>query len=138
MADENSLIYLDYNATSPTAPEVINKMVKYLSVHWGNPTSPHVRSEKPKAAIRKSRQQLATLLSCKPEEIIFTSGGSESNALALFGSLKTLKQKRPLANHLIVSVIEHKATTYALQSLAPEYEITEISVDSVRFQFLLI
>ena len=81
------MIYLDYNATTPIAPEVVEEMLPYLKEHFGNPSSSHPAGQAAKAGVETARERLAGLLSCRPDEIYFTGSGSESNnhsVLSLF------------------------------------------------------
>jgi len=97
-------IYLDYNASTPLLPEVIDVMTPFLKNGFGNPSSSHYYGLESKQAIEKARRQVADLLNCQPEEIVFTSGGSESNNLALIGAADL-----HLHGHIITSAIEHPA-----------------------------
>jgi cysteine desulfurase len=99
-------IYLDFNASTPIAPEVAQAMKPFLSKHYGNPSSTHWAGEPAKEAVEKARKQVSSLLECKPEEIVFTSGGSESNNHAIKGVFFALKEK---GNHIITTQIEHPA-----------------------------
>lgn len=99
-------IYLDYNASTPIAPEVAEAMKPFLSQHYGNPSSHHWAGEPAKEAIEQARQRVAELLECSPGEIVFTSSGSESNNHAIKGVFYALKQK---GNHIITTQIEHPA-----------------------------
>ena len=79
-------IYLDYNATTPVLPEVLDAMLPYLREHFGNPSSGHAFGRAARDGVeQRARQQLAALLSCEPDEIVFTSGGTEANNLAIRG-----------------------------------------------------
>lgn len=100
-------IYLDFNASVPVAPEVVEAMRPYLAGDFGNPSSLHWAAHGAREAIKTGRAQVACLLGCRPDEIVFTSGGSEANNLALKG-LFFARSGRP--SHLIVSKIEHPAT----------------------------
>jgi cysteine desulfurase len=80
-------IYLDYNATTPVAPEVVQAMLPYLREEFGNPSSAHVYGQSAHAAVERARQQVASLLGCQPSEVVFTSGGSEASNLAIKGVL---------------------------------------------------
>ena len=80
---ETAQIYLDFNASTPVAPEVAEAMKPFLTQHYGNPSSHHWAGEPAKEAVEHSRTQVADLLQCQPDEIVFTSGGSESNNYAL-------------------------------------------------------
>ena len=124
-------IYLDYNATTPTDPEVAKEMYLYLTTHFGNPTSAHFYGQQPKQALATARKQVADLINAKPESVIFTSGSSESNNFAIFGALKTIKKIRPQANQIITSRIEHKSITYTVDALAEEYEVIKLNTDAV-------
>ncbi|MFA5729506.1 MAG: cysteine desulfurase family protein, partial [Candidatus Neomarinimicrobiota bacterium] len=97
-------IYLDYNASTPLLPEVREAMLPWLKNGFGNPSSSHFYGQKSKQAIENARRQVADLLNCQPEEIIFTSGGSESNNLAVRG----VAELHP-GGHIITSIIEHPA-----------------------------
>ena len=99
-------IYLDYNASTPIAPEVADAMKPFLSQHFGNPSSLHWAGIPAKEAVEHARKQVADLLQCHPNEIIFTSGGSESNNHAIKGVFFALKEK---GNHIITTQIEHPA-----------------------------
>ena len=99
-------IYLDYNGSTPTAPEVLAAMQPYLRENVGNPSSQHWAARDARTAIEAARNQVARLLGCRPDEIVFTSGGSEANNLALKGSFFA-RPGRP--SHLITSQIEHPA-----------------------------
>jgi cysteine desulfurase len=77
-------IYLDFNASTPIAPEVAETMKPFLSKHFGNPSSNHWAGEPAKEAVERARRQVADLLQCQPDEIVFTSGGSESKSQGSF------------------------------------------------------
>jgi len=99
-------VYLDYNATTPLLPEVIDAMLPYLREHFGNPSSEHEIGRRARTAVEDSRQRVATTLGCSSDEIVFTSGGTEANNLAIRG----VAEARPDHRHVITSVIEHPAT----------------------------
>src|SRR3990172_11105824 len=99
-------IYLDFNASTPIAPEVAQAMKPFLSRHYGNPSSQHWAGEPAKEAVEMARRQVADLLQCQPNEIVFTSGGSESNNHAIKGVFFALREK---GNHIITTQIEHPA-----------------------------
>lgn len=120
-------IYLDYNATTPLDPEVIKTMRPYLESCFGNPSSSHKYGLEAASAISVARNQLAEMLSCSSEEIIFTSGGSESNNYALKGFAFANRDK---GNHIITSSIEHPAILEVCKYLEKNgFEITYLSVD---------
>jgi cysteine desulfurase len=99
-------IYLDYNATTPIDPKVLESMLPYLQSNFGNPSSSHVYGRIPKEAVQKSREQVATLIGGNIDEIIFTSGGTESDNHAIIGTALENKEK---GKHIITSIIEHPA-----------------------------
>ncbi|MEZ4763661.1 MAG: cysteine desulfurase family protein [Calditrichia bacterium] len=120
-------IYLDYNATTPIAPEVAETLHSFLTDFWGNPSSGHAYGREAKRAIDTARQQVADLLNCDPSEIIFTSGGTESNNMALKGAAFALRDR---GNHLITSQIEHPAISEVCQFLEKNgFSITYLPVD---------
>ncbi|MDZ7288186.1 MAG: aminotransferase class V-fold PLP-dependent enzyme, partial [candidate division KSB1 bacterium] len=97
-------IYLDYNASTPVAPEVLESMLPFLTTGFGNAGSSHAHGRHCRSAIVRAREQVAALLGCAPEEIIFTSGGSEANNLAIKGYLEG---HRAAGDHLVTTAIEH-------------------------------
>ncbi|NQU18162.1 MAG: cysteine desulfurase NifS [Candidatus Saganbacteria bacterium] len=99
-------IYMDYAATTPPHPDVVEAMLPYLKEKFGNPSSLHSFGQEAKAAVEEGRKQVANLINCQPEEIVFTSGGTESNNFAIHGVIHKLK---PNKNHIITSKIEHHA-----------------------------
>jgi cysteine desulfurase len=124
---KNKSIYLDYNATTPVDPEVAEAMIPYLTNIFGNPSSNHSYGMEAKMAIDKSREQLSELINCEPGEIIFTSGGTESNNFALKGSAFQLKDK---GNQILTSSIEHPAILEVCQYLESHgFKIIYLPVD---------
>ena len=120
-------IYLDYNGTTPHDPEVISAMRPYLEEEFGNPSSSHHFGAKPRQAVVTARDQIASLLSCRPQEILFTSGGTESNNFAIKGIAGACRDK---GNHIITSQIEHPAVLEVCAYLQKEgFEITYLPVD---------
>jgi cysteine desulfurase len=120
-------IYLDYNATTPIDPQVFESMLPFLQSNFGNRSSSHVYGRIPKEALEKSRQQVAALIGAEIDEIIFTSGGTESNNHAIIGAALANKEK---GNHIITSIIEHPAvmeTCRYLERLG--FRITYLPVD---------
>jgi cysteine desulfurase len=99
-------VYLDYNGTTPVDPRVIEAMAPFLETEFGNPSSSHWYGIVPKKAVETARRQVAELLGCNPGEIIFTSGGTESNNHAIIGIARAFRAK---GNHIITSRIEHPA-----------------------------
>ena len=120
-------IYLDYNATTPIAKEVADAMKPYLYDYFGNPSSSHIYGQECKKAVEKGREQLASLLNCKSSELIFTSGGTESNNYALKGYAFANRSK---GNHIITSSIEHPAVSEVCKYLETEgFEVSYLPVD---------
>ncbi|MCK9296600.1 MAG: cysteine desulfurase [Desulfobulbaceae bacterium] len=120
-------IYLDYNGTTPHAPEVIEAMRPFLEQEFGNPSSSHWYGIAPKQAVEQARRQVAGLLNCEADEVVFTSGGTESNNHAIKGIARA---KRELGNHIITSDIEHPAVLEVCRSLAEDgFETTLLPVD---------
>lgn len=120
-------IYLDYNATTPIAREVAEAMAPYLYEHFGNPSSSHHYGVATKRAVEIARAQVASLLGCQPSEIIFTSGGTESNNYAIKG---VALANRNLGNHIITSSVEHPAVVEVCNWLEREgFRITILPVD---------
>ena len=107
-------IYLDHNATTPVADAVLQAMLPYLREHFGNPSSNHVYGQRTAAAIAAARQQVAQLIGARPGQVVFTSGGTEANNLALIGAARA----RPNRRHWISSTIEHPAVTEPLGELS--------------------
>ena len=107
-------IYLDYNASTPVAPEVAAIMRGMLEDGFGNPSSPHWAGAPARQAVESARRQVAGLLGCAPEEIVFTSGGSEANNLALKGVFFASGRQRP---HIVATRIEHPAIVAPCQFL---------------------
>jgi cysteine desulfurase len=100
-------IYLDYNASTPICPEAVEAMRPYLADHYGNPSSLHWAGMPAKDAVEKARGQVAALIGCDPTEIVFTSGGSESNNHAIKGVFFANRER---GNHVITTAVEHPAT----------------------------
>jgi len=120
-------IYLDYNATTPVDPEVVEAMKPYLEEYFGNPSSSHWYGIQTKKAIEKARKQVADLLNCQPDEVTFTSGGTESNNYAIKGVAFANRHK---GNHIITSTIEHPAVIEVCKYLeANGFQITYLPVD---------
>ncbi|MBI9033297.1 MAG: cysteine desulfurase [Bacteroidales bacterium] len=120
-------IYLDYNATTPLDSEVIRAMRPYLEQHFGNPSSQHCFGLETKFAIEIARKQISTLLNCNPDEVVFTSGGTESNNYAIKG---IAFEKHSQGNHIITSQIEHPAVLEVCRFLETKgFEITYLPVD---------
>ena len=122
-------IYLDYNGTTPHDPEVIDAMRPFLETEFGNPSSSHWYGIKPKQAVDKARGQVAGILNCNPEEVFFTSGGTESNNHAILGVARRFEKK---GNHIITSNFEHPAVLEVCRYLEKHgFETTYLPVDKV-------
>jgi cysteine desulfurase len=106
----NGPIYLDYNATTPVDPAVVRAALPYLETHFGNPSSSHRYAEAPRAAMARARAQLAELLGARPEEIVFTGGGSEADTLAVRGAARAAPASR---RQVITLPTEHPAVVEA-------------------------
>jgi len=120
-------IYLDYAATTPCDPEVIKAMEPYFFEKFGNPSSIHSFGQEAKGAIEEAREKLASFLGAKADEIIFTSGGTESNNFALGGVAYAQANK---GNHIITSAIEHHAITETCKFLEKRgFKVTYVGVD---------
>ena len=115
--------YLDNNATSPLLPEVLEAMKPYFGEKFGNASSIHRQGQQARAAVEKSREQVAELLNCRPAEVVFTSGGTEGDNLALFGLAKP-------GEHVITSAIEHHAVLNSCRRLEDAgCQVTYLPVD---------
>ncbi len=124
---EMNKIYLDYNASTPVAPEVADAMRPFLSDHFGNPSSAHWAAQPAREAVEHARVQVADLLGCRPQEIVFTSGGTESNNHAIKGVFFSQRGRR---NHIITSRVEHPATIQPCRFLERlGAEVTYLPVD---------
>ncbi|MBE9466853.1 MAG: selenide, water dikinase SelD [Bacteroidetes bacterium] len=120
-------IYLDYNATTPIDPEVANAMKPFLADYFGNPSSSHSYGIKTKIAVENARKQVAELINCNSSEIIFTSGGTESNNYAIKGVAFANKHR---GNHIITSQIEHPAVIEVCKYLEKnDFDVTYVPVD---------
>src|SRR4030067_2215415 len=121
-------IYLDYNATTPIDPEVLKTMMPYLKESFGNPSSNHTYGEAAKEAVHEAREKVAALVGSEHNDIVFTSGGSESNNHAIIGTAFANKKK---GKHIITSRIEHPSVLETLRYLEEKfgYKITHLPVD---------
>jgi cysteine desulfurase len=120
-------IYLDHNASTPVLPEVVDAMLPYLREHFGNPSSAHVYGSRTRAAVARARGQVAGLLGCDAGEVIFTSGGTEANNLAIRGVAEA-REQRP---RIVTTVVEHPAAAAACAVLERHgRSVTRIGVDA--------
>jgi cysteine desulfurase len=120
--------YLDYNATTPIAREVVDAMLPYLQTEFGNPSSSHAYGAAAHDGAERSRAQVAALIGCQPDEIVFTGAGSEANNLAIKG---VAFARRDRGDHLITSAVEHPAVLQTCQYLVRRFgfRLTVLSVD---------
>lgn len=122
-------IYFDYNATTPLDPGVREAMLPFLGANWGNPSSVHSVGRTARAALDDARYRLSSLWRCKPSEVVFTGGGTESNNLAILGTARRLQSR---GRHLVCSAVEHPAVLHAFRFLKEHegFEVTELPVDA--------
>ncbi|MBZ4399264.1 MULTISPECIES: cysteine desulfurase family protein [unclassified Myxococcus] len=120
-------LYLDHNATTPVDPEVVDAMLPYLREHFGNPSSGHAYGRRAHAALEEARRKVAALIGARPDEVFFTSGGTEANNLAIRGTAEARADRR----HLLTSVIEHPATKLPCDALEWRgWRVTWLPVDA--------
>jgi cysteine desulfurase len=120
-------VYLDFNATTPVDPAVLDAMLPYFSAEFGNAASIHTPGQKARAAVETAREQVAALIGARPQEIVFTSGGTESDNHAIFGIVSSSGASRP---HVITSFVEHEAVLNACQALEKQgVDVTYLPVD---------
>jgi cysteine desulfurase len=131
-------VYLDHSATTPVDPRVVEAMLPYLTEKFGNASSVHLFGQEARAAADRARRQVASLIGARPNEIVFTSGGTEANNLAIRGVCELAE---PHGRHIITSAIEHPSVRGAVEALAkrgwtvtslPVYEDGIVRVDDVR------
>ncbi len=124
-------VYLDHNATTPVEPEVLDAMLPYFSGEFGNAASIHTPGQRARAAVETAREQVACLINARPQEIVFTSGGTESDNQAIFG---IVRNTQATAKHVITTQIEHEAVLNTCQFLEKNsrgsLEVTYLPVDS--------
>ncbi len=107
-------VYLDFNATTPVEPEVLDAMLPYFSAEFANAASIHTPGQRARAAVETAREQVAALIGARPQEIVFTSGGTESDNHAIFGIVEAASGRE---KHVVTSAIEHEAVLNACQEL---------------------
>jgi cysteine desulfurase len=119
-------IYLDYSATTPTHPQVIERVATILQHHWGNPSSLHTWGQDTATLIEMAREQVAGLINANPDQIIFTSGGTEADNLAIIGVAQQYNRPR----HIIISSVEHSAIAEPCKQLEQQgWQITRLPVN---------
>lgn len=129
-------IYLDNAASTPIDKEVIEEMMPYMVEHHGNPSSLHRMGRKASLAISKSRSQVSKLIGASPNEIYFTSGGTESNNLSLIGYAKAIRKKNPKLNRILTSEIEHDSVLETIKYLEKELDFSIDYVPTTKDGFL--
>lgn len=121
-------IYLDYNATTPVEPGVVEAMAPYLHALFGNPSSAHPYGAEARAGVEQARHQLATMIGCASGEVVFTGGGTESNNMAIIGAAERAGRR---GGHLIISSIEHPAVIEPCRYLERRgFEVSVVPVDT--------
>ncbi len=128
MSLPDGTIYMDHAATTPTHPAVIARMLPYFGELFGNPSSVYTLGRRSMEALDSAHETVATLLNCRPTEIVFTGGGSEADNLAIKGIAYATRRR---GNHIITTAIEHHAVLHTCQQLEREgYTVTYLPVDS--------
>jgi cysteine desulfurase len=126
-------VYLDHAATTPLDPRVLESMMPYLSGFYGNPSSIYAEAQEARRGLDSARRTIADTLGCRPQDIIITSGGSESDNLALRGAAWAARNAGR-GNHVITTAIEHHAVLHAAERLEQEgFRVTNLGVDSEGF-----
>ena len=129
--DSPKEIYIDNAATTSMRKEVLDAMIPYFSENYGNPSSLYSIAQIARDAVDESRENVSNILNCRPSEIIFTSGGTESDNMAIIGVAKALKDT---GNHLITTKIEHHAVIHAMEELESSgYKVSYLNVDEEGF-----
>lgn len=124
---KNDPVYLDYNATTPVAPEVADAIEPWLREHFGNPSSSHIYGRQAREAIARARGQVAALVCARPEEIVFTGCATEANNLAIRGVARAVRDGR---RHMVTSAVEHPSVLQPFHLLLQEgWEVTVLPVD---------
>ena len=129
--DSDSEIYVDNAATTSTSEEVVESMLPYFNKNYGNPSSLYSLAQVSRDAVDNSREIISKILNCKPSEIVFNSGGTESDNLAIIGVAKALEST---GKHLITSKIEHHAVMHAMEELESYgFDVNYLNVDKDGF-----
>ncbi len=122
------IVYMDHAGTTPLAPEVLQAMTPYFTELFGNPSSIHTVGQEARYALDEARERVARALNCRPREVVFTSGGTESDNAAIAGVATALQET---GNHIITSGVEHHAVLHTCQHLESQgYEATYLPVDA--------
>jgi cysteine desulfurase len=123
-------IYLDHNATTPVDAAVLDAMLPFFSGDFGNASSIHVFGQRARAAVETAREQVAALINARPQEIVFTSGGTESDNHAIFGIIANAQQSSGASPHIVTTAVEHEAVLNACQALEKRgVAVTYLAVD---------
>ena len=124
----DGIVYMDHAGTTPLAPEVLRAMTPYFTELFGNPSSIHTVGQEARYALDEARERVARVLNCRPREVVFTSGGTESDNAAIVGGATALQET---GNHVITSSVEHHAVLHTAQHLESQgFEVTYLPVDS--------
>ena len=121
-------VYLDHAGTTPLDPKVLEAMVPYFTQHFGNPSSLHSVGQAARYALDEARERVAGVLNCRPREVVFTGGGTESDNAAIHGVATALHET---GNHVVTSSVEHHAVLHSCQNLESQgFEVTYLPVDA--------
>ena len=124
----DGIVYMDHAGTTPLAPEVLRSMTPYFTELFGNPSSIHTVGQEARYALDEARERVARVLNCRPREVVFTSGGTESDNAAIVGGATALQET---GNHVITSSVEHHAVLHTAQHLESQgFDVTYLPVDS--------
>ena len=124
----DGIVYMDHAGTTPLAPEVLSAMVPYFTELFGNPSSIHTVGQEARYALDEARERVARVLGCRPREVVFTGGGTESDNAAIVGVATALRET---GNHIITSSVEHHAVLHTCQHLESQgFDVTYLPVDS--------
>ncbi len=124
----DGIVYMDHAGTTPLSPDVLQSMMPYFTELFGNPSSIHTVGQEARYALDEARERVARVLNCRPREVVFTSGGTESDNAAIVGAATALQET---GNHIITSSVEHHAVLHTAQHLESQgFEVTFLPVDS--------
>ena len=124
----NGIVYMDHAGTTPLAPDVLQSMTPYFTELFGNPSSIHTVGQEARYALDEARERVARVLNCRPRDVVFTSGGTDSDNAAIEGAATALQET---GNHIITSRVEHHAVLHTAQHLESQgFEVTYLPVDS--------
>ena len=124
----NGIVYMDHAGTTPLAPDVLQSMTPYFTELFGNPSSIHTVGQEARYALDEARERVARVLNCRPRDVVFTSGGTESDNAAIVGAATALQET---GNHIITSSVEHHAVLHTAQHLESQgFEVTYLPVGS--------